>query len=773
MNKILKSIFFFELFFFLMFIENKGQAQIKYLDFSVTDTSKPTTRLSNQYMPEFGVMQFRESDFTTDTYKKIIDEANEQTPYNFLIPFLRFPNYDVVDQAVYDHVKRVADYASKKNVQLVPDLDIRNARRTFQKKYPDELLQMLRLKEVKLSKTGTSETVIFSISLEDHMIGGHHYYSLEGKVLRVYAYKKGAEGIDPNVLKDITLNCEIIIASGDSIKVRLPAQNKLSGEITHACVMVAFTHLYPDIFAPHLMQLQREIIEQYKDVPVIGVCKDEWGYPAYFPRYFHQGTYDFWYSKHRAKMYTEDTGGRELLADCLLMAFGQKGKETERQVAINYFQEMNWRRNTAIEVDFYNTVKAVFGKDAVVSVHSTWWPYPDRCEYMKNGLDWWTAKRDWAQTDEVAPYSVRTALCKKWGSPVWYNMYYKRDLAPQMWSSALGGGRIDFLSYNTLFDKDLMRAETRIRLLNCISKSPLNSPVAVIFGHVNAMNWATQNFEDVGMKLVDDLWRTGYATDLIPTTEITNGSLRVDANGTIWYGEQAYEAVILYQPEFENKSIADFFNKASTGNTTLFCVGNWTKDFKGNPLDGTKLLPSSMIVSSGQEDAFRQVCRVLEDKKTQKQSPATTLLDNSYFTLRDFKHVSYAPPTSGYSRLIDGTVIYIAGTIQTSGDTIRKNFEINNYNATVDAIGVVAARVDKNGNLEALAAGSLKEFKVNNFEIRLKERADVALWKNDDGKWQGIIQGWDGKIPDELMQITSNWSKLDIPVPPVREFRPR
>lgn len=765
----MKHILFYGVAFLFLFHSTDSDAQPKYPDYpGPADQSIPSLRLSNQYMPEFGVWVWREDELLPDGYKNPIDQAAKHSPCNFLIPFLRFSHHEVVDEFVYTQVKLAAEYAAQQNVMLVPDLDVRSARRAFQSKYPDELQQMLRLKEVRLSKENAVETVIPSLDLNDHYTGGTitHHISLGGSLLRVYAYHRPDEGIDPETLMDITRDCELVFVTGDSVKVKIPVQEAVKDGESFACVMVAFTHLYPDIFAPHLMAFQRGIIEQYKDLPLAGVCKDEWGFPPYYPRFFKSGLYDFWYSEHRAKAYTENTGGRDLLADCLLMALGEKGREAERQMAVNRFMDMSRQRNTALEEDFYQSVKAVFGPDAVVSVHSTWWPYPDRCEYMKNGLDWWTARRDWAQTDEVTPYAVRTALCKKWGSPLWYNMYYKSDLAVQVWSSALAGGRIDYLPYHSMFHPGIMRAESRIRLLNYISKSPLDCPVAVIFGHACTMNWAGPFFDDVGMALVDSLWHEGYPADLIPTTEIRNGSLRVGPDGTIRYGNQSYAAVVLYHPEFENSAAADFFNKAASGNTALFRVGDWTKDFNGMPVEGNKLLPGSMMVSTGIQDAFSQVCRLLKEKNIQKQTPATGVIDNTYFGLRDFKHVSCSPPTTGYSRLIDGTVIHVAGTKQVSGDTIRSDFEIDGFGVSIDAVGVAAVRLDERGNLEALAAGSLKSFVINNFEIKLNERVDLALWKDADGEWQGVIQGWDGPIPDGLTRITSTWTWLNIPVPP-------
>ncbi|KAA6300977.1 MAG: hypothetical protein EZS26_002869 [Candidatus Ordinivivax streblomastigis] len=765
MNHQLKNLWHWILLPLAFYPCQNSPAQINYLDFSKGDA----LRLSNRYYPEFGVIEMSEQDFGTDHYKSVIDEANAQTPYNFLIPFLRFPHYEVVDTMVHGYVKRTAEYAAKQNVQLVPDLDVRNARRAFQVKHPDELQQMLRLKETVLLPAEATGIVIPSIDLNDHYSGGQitHHISLKGSLLRVYVYQKTAEGIDLQTLRDITEECEAV-ANADSVMVKVPSQKMLTNAQAYACVMVAFTHLYPDIFAPHLIAFQRGIIEQYRDVPLIGVCKDEWGFPPYYPRFFHQGMYDFWYSPHRAKAYSDSTGGRELLADCLLMAIGEQGREGERLMAVNRFMDMNRLRNTALEEDFYQTVKTVFGKDAVVSVHSTWWPYPDRCEYLKNGLDWWTTKRDWAQTDEVAPYAVRTALCKKWGSAIWYNMYYKADVATQAWSSVLGGGRIDYLSYQSLWniDPELMKGECRIRLLNCISKSPLDCRIAVVFGHASATNWVGPYFEDTGMALVDSLWHTGYPTDLIPTTEITNGSLKTDADGTIRYGEQVYTAVVLYHPEYENRSVADFFTKAAHGKTRLLRVGDWTKDFYGKPLDGNHLLPASMTVANETQDAFAQVLQILTEQAIEKQSPATEVLDNTYFRLRDFTHVSYAPPTTGFCRMIDGTVILAAGSKQASGDLIQKEFQINQSTAFVDAVGIAAARLDENGDLEALAAGGLKSFKVNRFELNLNERADIALWKNENGKWQGVLQGWKGDIPEELLKFTADWSRLEIPVPP-------
>jgi len=730
-------------------------------------------QLSEEYYPVIGVWNVRESELKPEGFQPTLDQAGSNSPFNLLIPFLRFSDKEVADQVVHDAVKQAAEYGLQKHIVLAPDLDVRNARRAFRERYPDEMQDLLRIKETTLSTGEPVETSVATIrNLSDHYSGGNipKYDALESTLLRVYSYQKTPEGILPETLKDITDQCSLVYDAADSVRISLPPADRPR---SHASFMVTFTLFYPDIFGPHLIDFQSELIEQYGDVPLAGVCKDEWGFPPYFPRYAREGTVDYWYSKHRAKAYADKTGGRELLDDCLLMALGMKGKEVERLVVVNHFSEMSLQRNTELEAAFYDAVKAVFGPLAAVTVHPTWWPYPDQQEMRKNGLDWWAVKRDWAQTDEIVPFGVRTALSKKWDSPIWYNMYYTNGFPDQMWSSALGGGRLDWLSFQRMYDPALMRGATRVRLLNPISTSPVDCPVAVIFGHSAAMNWAGPHFDDVGMPLLNLFWNTGYPADLIPTSEIENGSLKVDEDGWVHYGDQRYAAVILYHPEFEKISTSQFFMEADKGKTALFQVGEWTRDFYGKAVDENRLLPASMVVENDYRDVYLKTMEVLRESGIRAQTPATEDLDETYYTLRDFGEVSKFPPTTGFCRLVDGTVIHVAGTKDVSGDPIQKDFMVNGHPVSVDAVGVAGVKVDEEGKLQALAAGSLKSFRCGSFAINLDERADVALWIDDSGAWRGLLQGWEGPVPEELLRITRNWDRIRIPEAPERPRYPQ
>ena len=272
------------------------------------------------------------------------------------------------------------------------------------------------------------------------------------------------------------------------------------------------------------------------------------------------------------------------------------------------------------------------------------------------------------------------------------------------------------------------------------------------------MNWAGPSYDDVGMELAGELWEAGIPTDLIPTSEIENQSLKVDEEGWVRYGAQRYSAVILYHPEFEKSPTAAFFNKAAKGKTLLFRMGDWTKDFEANDFDGNSALPG-MIVPSGNSQVISEVKIRLKKQGILLQTPATE--SNEVM----FGHPYVTPPTSGFCRLIDGTVIRIAGTNNAAGDPILFREKIQGHPVSFDAIGVSAVRLCKNGQVEAIAAGGLKSFRSGNFKIELDERVDLALWKNEKGEWEGVIQGGEKEIPPQLLDITKNWSLLGMPVP--------
>jgi len=82
------------------------------------------------------------------------------------------------------------------------------------------------------------------------------------------------------------------------------------------------------------------------------------------------------------------------------------------------------------------------------------------------------------------------------------------------------------------------------------------------------------------------------------------------------------------------------------------------------------------------------------------------------------------------------------------GDPIQQTLKVQGQDVNFDAVGVAAVRLDKNGKVEAMAAGGLKKFKAGDMSIELANPADVALWKDGHGKWRGVLQGYEGEVPE-------------------------
>ncbi len=670
-------------------------------------------RLPEGTQPSIGAWFWWDDVLEPDGYKPYLDLFAEHSPYDLLTTSFRISKYEVTNPALHDQVKKAVAYAKERGLDVALDLDVRLAREAFRKQYPDEQQEMLRLRTVQLFDENEVEFAIESEVLRDHMTGNTTPYEpLSGRLVRVYSFVNSDNGIEPDTVKDITRQCTVKVASGKEVRVGIPSDVSTSGRT--ACVIAAFTLLTPAVYAPHLLEFQRGIIEQYADIALAGIAKDEWGFPPCYDGCPAKN--DYWFSTFRADAYAAATGGRDLVRDCLLMYAGERGRDRERQAAINVLLRTSRQRNAAIEDHYYHLAKEFFGPEAAVVTHATWMPFPGAPEFKKNGLDWWAATRDWGQTDETTPFPARTALAKKWGSPVWYNQFYSTKLADyeqSLWTHALGGGRINFhpiypnpdnLSpldrYGELLKDGLMRGECRLRLIPLVTNAPVNCPVAVVFGQACAMNWAGPTYEDVGLDVTNALWKSGYYADLIPTSEIESDSLTVDDTGTVHYGAQRYAAVVLYHPEFETPATVSFFQRVDPHQTSLYRVGTWTRDFLAKDYDGITALPAVM---SACEDAADAATRIIDDlhwRGIVANTPATDELRNG----------TACPAQMGRIRLLDGTEVLLSGKEIAAGDPISGVFQFAGQPVSADVQGVLAVRFAPDGALDALVAGGLRSF---------------------------------------------------------------
>jgi len=217
----------------------------------------------------------------------------------------------------------------------------------------------------------------------------------------------------------------------------------------------------------------------------------------------------------------------------------------------------------------------------------------------------------------------------------------------------------------------------------------------------------------VGLELASGLWQAGYPADLIPTSEVSNGSLALDSEGMLHYGPQRYAAAVLCHPQFERPEITAVFRQATRGGTMLFRMGDWTADFEGHAFDGNAALPSQMTVAKDSNACLMAVLAALRARRIAPQTPAVG-------TIAFSGPPSASPPAAGQCRLIDGTLIALAGQHDVAGDPIQTTLDVNGYAVQFDAVGVAAVRLAEDGRLEALAAGGLKRFEAGATRILLE-----------------------------------------------------
>ncbi len=302
---------------------------------------------------------WKDANFRPGGYRRALDVWAEHSPYDLIVMTTR-ANKEVTDDDVQRQVEEAAAYARQRGMRMAMNLDVRLARAAFQRRYPDEMQKVIRLVEVPLSDAGTVSVRALPLRLHDHMTGGTTpYVSLAGRVARVYRYRKGAEGIEPDTVRDVTAQCRVLKAEAQEVAVAVPCGAETQG--CHACLLAGFTHLTPAMFAPHLIPFHDELVRAYADAGLAGATIDEWGFP---PSCGSLGGNDLWYLRFYERAYARRTGGHDLVRDCLLMCFGERGRHGERVAAVNRYLELNRLRNGEIEDRCYRVVKDDLGRPA-------------------------------------------------------------------------------------------------------------------------------------------------------------------------------------------------------------------------------------------------------------------------------------------------------------------------------------------------------------------------------------------------------------------------
>ena len=356
--------------------------------------------------------------------------------------------------------------------------------------------------------------------------------------------------------------------------------------------VVGFPQPIPDLAHPALPEYFRKMARHAASLGADGLFSDEWGYSVILdiktPNPYDDKELSIRhlsYSRHMEQLYSSMFG--ESLLDKLIDLF-YAGNPARRSMIDRYLRLLR-HICTQNDEQMYAITKQELGADAFWGVHPTWWGSRDEqnMEFFKNGMYWWDARRDYAQTDESVLLPIRTAMAHRFSSEVWYNMWYSlgtRDIRtyyPESWQNLRFGGRTHYLGYEcpneaVVLDlrpigllESIEKMDRRIRLFDGVNAQP-DCRLLLMFGFEAVSNWDAVGMAPPWrpinprlMKLLQtaDQIFSHMLCDLVPSYAAENNSLYINANGKAQYGNQEYDAVIALFPQDMSAPARNFLEK--------------------------------------------------------------------------------------------------------------------------------------------------------------------------------------------------------------------
>jgi hypothetical protein len=259
------------------------------------------------------------------------------------------------------------------------------------------------------------------------------------------------------------------------------------------------------------------------------------------------------------------------------------------------------------------------------------------------------------------------------------------------------------------------------------------------------MNWARPEYDRVGsaaVALCNALAGRGYPVDLTPSSQAGSALWRRGADGYVYYGEQRYAQIVFFGESDSDRS--DF---------------EWLENLSGK--DGKTQLVR-MAATAGGEQLTAAAERISGQLHASRIAPQTAWQPFSQWDLAGAR-----PPLRGKARYIDGTQVWTAAEKYPGGDELTLHSEpvgedVHAPVISVSATGLFACRFSEQGELVALAAGALKRFEGGGLSLDLGEQpTDLAMWIGLDGKWHGVIQAAENRLPEGLAKLNGiQWKFL-------------
>ena len=419
------------------------------------------------------------------------------------------------------------------------------------------------------------------------------------EIIKAFTFDKTGEGFyREDSLTDVT----------EKILITDSRTNKLSFEIDlgeenknkNVFVLLAQYYNYPSV--ADAWDNMKNLIDAYSDIPLDGLCLDEYGYMLLNTSDMESEFRGRHYSKGMKRYYEEKSG---IDLDRLLfdMRYAPEKKEKIRIKAINTYFEKLRVFPLEIEKKAYAYAKKLFGKDAYISCHNTFHNKLDSDEIWRTACNWWDIPRDFGHTDENIGFPVRWGVMLACNNPIMFDMYYSKK-SETHYDHIVNGAPYNCREFHHAFNdfywgtsftdveflKNIRKLDETVASLNDFQTVYPKMDMLVVYGAAAQNNWYpdydARSFWDIDGTLqiqmkCDELWKAGYRCALVPDYAIEDGRITLKDDKICFGGYEFTHCLFLY-PKYAKKETYEFLNRADESGVKIAVVGKSGIDFEGN-----------------------------------------------------------------------------------------------------------------------------------------------------------------------------------------------
>ena len=559
---------------------------------------------------------------------------------------------------------------------------------------------------------------------------------LKTELLRVFVFRKTGEGeFDPATLADVTAQAKSRVPQAGDISVTLDLGPDRAGYTAFVLATTWFNSI--DLFSDAYSRWVHEAINQYRDVPFDGTALDEFGYMR-----LPVAPSTIWRSHLAGRAFSarfQQAEGMPLTQDLFNSRYAPAGHPEVRIRAIDRYWDFLRKGPLAVEQDFFNYSRQVFGAKNFAGIHNTYHNHLTNDEAWATGINWWTIPRRYGMSDEDLSLPLRMGLLVAHPGNIMYDQFYGWNIhrfAEKALNDARFDARIHYHGYNDTgrwgvdlstepFLSKINPVEQKIRLLNRFDPAAPELPLLVVFGMPALLNWypdqAARNNYDLNGSLhieekVKEIWDAGFRCAVVPSDLIDNGSLRLDAKNRPTLNGHTFRAIIYLYPEYARRGTLAFLDEYTRRGGALMLEGRATRDFDGSPAD----------------EIFASIA-------------ARTRVNGFSVDKIPELGVEKSPLRDDGGELEDGSVILTDLASLESGQPKSFSVQVNGHQFSGAYIGVFALKASPSGTLIKLACGACRSLSRDGREIlRLDRTTDLLLTQTPAHGYDAVLLGEPG-----------------------------